>query len=96
MSWGGGALGAYQVGVLKVLCKRLIHEDRKKGRNSKFLFDIIAGTSIGAMNGAVLVSQYLKTRKWQDAIRQLEEFWTDKKKGLASTLSEQDLKRVDG
>ena len=27
---GGGALGAYQAGVLKILCKRLIEEDKKK------------------------------------------------------------------
>jgi predicted acylesterase/phospholipase RssA len=49
-------------------CKRLIEEDKRKGGNSNdydhdgkpLLFDIIAGTSIGAMNGAVLLSQYLK------------------------------------
>src|SRR5215211_7536620 len=76
---GGGALGAYQVGVLKSLCKRLTQQDMKRGNDNKLLFDIIAGTSIGAMNGAVLVSQYLKTGDW-----------------LASTVSEQDLKGIDG
>ncbi|MFL6378287.1 MAG: patatin-like phospholipase family protein, partial [Nitrososphaeraceae archaeon] len=100
---GGGAVGAYQAGVLKILCKRLIEEDKRKGGNNNLihdnggnplLFDIIAGTSIGAMNGAVLLSQYLKTRSWETAAEQLERFWIDKE-GLASTLSEQDLKGVD-
>jgi NTE family protein len=97
---GGGAVGAYQAGVLKILCKRLIEEDKKKAdSNSEYdhdgkplLFDIIAGTSIGAMNGAVLLSQYLKTESWESAAEQLEQFWTDKEKGLASTVSEEDLK----
>jgi NTE family protein len=63
---GGGAVGAYQAGVLKVLCKRLIEEDKRKADNNNdldhdddntpLLFDIIAVTSIGAMNGAVLKS----------------------------------------
>ena len=93
---GGGALGAYQAGVLKILCKRLTQEEKRKGDNvdddgGKLLFDIIAGTSIGAMNGAVLLSQYLKTQSWESAVEQLEQFWTDREKGLASTVSEQDL-----
>jgi NTE family protein len=98
---GGGAVGAYQAGVLKILCKRLIEEDNRKEDNNEYdndgkplLFDIIAGTSIGAMNGAVLLSQYLKTGSWETAAEQLEQFWTDKERGLASTLSEGDLKKV--
>jgi NTE family protein len=88
---GGGALGAYQVGALETLCKRLTQEDKEKGDNNRLLFDIIAGTSIGAMNGAVLVSQYLKTRNWHAAIEQLKQFWTREEEGLASTLSRQAL-----
>jgi predicted acylesterase/phospholipase RssA len=88
---GGGALGAYQVGVLKILSQRLMQEDIEKGEDNRLLFDIVAGTSIGAMNGAVLVSKYLQTNDWQTAINELERFWTDKNEGLASTVSEQDL-----
>jgi predicted acylesterase/phospholipase RssA len=91
---GGGALGAYQVGVLKTLLKRLTQEDNEKGDNDRLLFDIVAGTSIGAMNGAVLVSQYLQTRNWQGSIDQLEQFWINEEKGLASTLSQQNLEEV--
>ena len=75
---GGGALGAYEVGVLKGLCKTLIEKDMKKGTNNRPLFDIIAGTSIGAMNAAVLVSNVvIKNKSWEDAITELEKFWTD-------------------
>ena len=87
---GGGALGAYQAGVPRIFCKRLIEEDDSK----PLLFDIIAGTSIGAMNGVVFLSQYLKTGSWETAAEQLEQFWTDKEKGLSSNVSEEDLKKV--
>jgi NTE family protein len=32
-------------------------EDKENGEKKRLLFDVIAGTSIGAMNGAILVSQ---------------------------------------
>jgi NTE family protein len=93
---GGGALGAYQVGVLKILSRRLMEDDKKNGEEGKLLFDVVAGTSIGAMNGAVLVSEFLKTGKWQDAVINLENFWTAKEKGLGSTLSQEVLENEDG
>jgi NTE family protein len=65
---GGGAVGAYEVGVLKVLSKKLKEEDKEEGQENRLLFDIVAGTSIGAMNSAVLVSQFLQTESWEDAI----------------------------
>jgi NTE family protein len=88
---GGGALGAYQAGVLKKLYERLMQEDNEKPGDNRLLFDTVAGTSIGAMNGAVLVSKYLQTKNWQTAIDELKRFWTDLNEGLASTVSEQDL-----
>ena len=48
---GGGALGAYEAGVLKVLCKKLI-EDTDNDQKGEPLFHIVAGKSIGAMNAA--------------------------------------------
>jgi NTE family protein len=86
---GGGALGAYEVGVIKklheVLTKKF-KENRLKDVHSSSkerpLFDIIAGTSIGAINAAVLISNVVKKNKsWKDAINQLENFWMQ---GLAS------------
>lgn len=63
---GGGALGAYEVGVLKTLCRRLKEKDKENREGDRLLFDIVAGTSIGAMNGAVLVRRYLETERWDD------------------------------
>ena len=78
---GGGALGAYQAGVLTVLCKELTYEYREGP-----LFDIVAGTSIGAMNAAVLVSNVVNKKKtWEEAAKELENFWVDGEKGLSST-----------
>lgn len=56
---GGGALGAYEVGAFKALAEELPKLDKQKGEVNRPLFDIIAGTSIGAINAAILVS-YLK------------------------------------
>ena len=73
---GGGALGAYEVGVIKALYEKLTEEDSKNGYNDKPLFDIIAGTSIGAINGAILLSQVLENNgDWKKSIDKLEEFW---------------------
>jgi NTE family protein len=74
---GGGALGAYEAGVLKMLTRNLRVEDKENGEKNRLLFDVIAGTSIGAMNGAILVSQYLETKSWDKASEELEKFWTD-------------------
>jgi len=42
------------------------------------LFDIIAGTSIGAMNAAVLVSSVVNRKKsWKEVAEVLAQFWTD-------------------
>jgi NTE family protein len=81
---GGGALGAYEVGVLNVLCGSL-SEDREDTKKEGPLFDIIAGTSIGAMNGAVLISNIVNRNKtWKEALKELENFWTDDETGLSS------------
>jgi NTE family protein len=78
---GGGALGAYESGVLSVLCKELAHEYREGP-----LFDIVAATSMGAMNAAVLVSNVVNRKKtWEEAAKELENFWTDEGRGLSST-----------
>jgi NTE family protein len=74
---GGGALGAYEASVLSVLIKNLRIEDEENGEENRLVFDVIAGTSIGAINGTILVSQYLETKSWERASEELKKFWTD-------------------
>ena len=99
---GGGALGAYEVGVLKTFCRKLKEIDKQNHEEDRLLFDIVAGTSIGAMNGAVLVSRYLdtenrevETERWEEAIKHLEKFWTEDGKGLASNIQADTLNNLN-
>jgi NTE family protein len=55
---GGGSLGAYECGVYKTLQKH------------KIKFDIVAGTSIGGINAAIIAAS-----KDDDPAKNLEEFW---------------------
>ena len=72
---GGGSLGAYEAGAYKAFYELLSERDKNIGRKDKPLFDIVAGTSIGAMNASVLVS-YVKERKtWAGSAEKLIEFW---------------------
>lgn len=59
---GGGALGAYQIGVYEALAEHGL------------VPDWVAGTSIGAINGAIIAGNPPQTR-----IEKLEQFW----RGLA-------------
>lgn len=63
---GGGSLGAYECGVYKSLVKHGI------------AFDIVAGTSIGAVNAAIIASN-----DYDDSVHVLEDFWLD----IAETLT---------
>ncbi|WP_376695598.1 patatin-like phospholipase family protein [Wenzhouxiangella sp. EGI_FJ10305] len=61
---GGGARGAYQVGVLKAVAELL--PDRRTP------FPIITGTSAGAINAAVMASH---AEDFADGAMRLEHFW---------------------
>lgn len=63
---GGGARAAYQVGVLKAIHKIL-------PKDASNPYDIIAGTSAGAINGVALAS-YAENHRI--GIRHLERIWT--------------------
>jgi predicted acylesterase/phospholipase RssA len=67
---GGGALGAYEAGTYQQ-----IYEKTKKESHNGSLFDIVAGTSIGAINSSVLVGHYLKNNSWDGSGEKLLEFW---------------------
>jgi len=88
---GGGSLGAYEAGVFDVLYYWLRKQDHSSRKNDN-LFDVIAGTSIGAINAAFLVSHVMSKRKeeysasesWEGTAEKLEEFWKSK---LASNVN---------
>ena len=66
---GGGSLGAYEAGVFEVLyywIKKDIDDDEN-------IFDIVAGTSIGAINAAFLVSYVIKRSR--DEKKTVGESW---------------------
>jgi predicted acylesterase/phospholipase RssA len=70
---------AYEAGVINVLCRRLTKEDKEKGRdNRRPIFDVVAGTSIGAINAAVLIGNVVnKGKTWTEAAEQLVRFWRE-------------------
>lgn len=61
---GGGARGAYQVGVLKAVGELLVEKNNP--------FPVICGTSAGAINAAVLASH---AHEYLHGIERLEHFW---------------------
>jgi len=78
---GGGSLGAYEAGVYHVLyhwIKRGLQQDEN-------VFDIIAGTSIGAVNASILINEVLEKKKqakhnevmkyWENTPEKLIQFW---------------------
>src|SRR5689334_8880263 len=62
---GGGSLGAYECGVVKVLVKHGIN------------FDIVGGASIGSVNAAILVANYSHKYGFRNSVQKLENFWMD-------------------
>lgn len=71
---GGGALGAFQAGAFKALYEKLTKEDIQNGNKERPLFDIVAGTSIDAINAAVLVSHVIENKTWAGSAEKLVEF----------------------
>jgi len=82
---GGGALGAYEVGALKYLSELLQKEDKKRNDTDRPLFDVVVGSSMGAVNAAILVHNVIspKTKNqshckiWDQAIKQLYDFYME-------------------
>jgi NTE family protein len=72
---GGGSLGAYGAGVYSGLFESLSKMDAKEGNKGKPIFDIIAGTSIGAINAAVLVSYVVENQTYEGSAERLVDFW---------------------
>jgi NTE family protein len=89
---GGGSLGAYEAGVFSVLYN-WIKNQNDASKEDDNIFDVIAGTSIGAINAAFLVGYVIKKKReekksvresWEGSAEKLEEFW---KSRLASNVN---------
>ena len=72
---GGGSLGAYEVGAYKVGYQLIKYRDKKQGNTGRPIFDIIAGTSIGAINSAILTSYVIENKTWEGSAERLIDFW---------------------
>src|ERR687898_436986 len=73
---GGGSLGAYEAGAYKAIYQVLSKEDDEKLVSHKRpTFDIVAGTSIGAINSAVLVSYVIENGSYEGSDERLIDFW---------------------
>jgi hypothetical protein len=70
---GGGSLGAYEAGVVNVLY-HWIKKDLED-KNNENIFDVIAGTSIGAINAAILSSHHKENSSMNAPPKQLLKFW---------------------
>jgi len=82
---GGGSLGAYEAGVFHVL----YHWIKKDLQENQNVFDIIAGTSIGAINASIIISHFLENKEkdanktktentlkyWEGSPEKLLRFW---------------------
>lgn len=72
---GGGSLGAYEAGAYKAIKEDLSEYFRTEGRGNEPIFHIVAGTSIGAINAAILVSYVKENKTWEGSGERLVEFW---------------------
>jgi predicted acylesterase/phospholipase RssA len=72
---GGGSLGAYEAGAYKAIKEKLSHYRRAKERRNEPMFHIVSGTSIGAINAAILVSYVKENKTWEGSDERLVEFW---------------------
>jgi NTE family protein len=72
---GGGSLGAYEAGAYKNIDEELSRYLKAEGKGNEPLFHIVAGTSIGAINAAILVSYVKENKTWEGSGDKLIEFW---------------------
>jgi predicted acylesterase/phospholipase RssA len=72
---GGGSLGAYEAGAYQAMYEMITKQDKERGNKGKPLLDIVAGTSIGAINSTVLVSYVKENNTWEGSSERLNEFW---------------------
>jgi len=82
---GGGSLGAYEAGVYHVLYHWIKKDLLSDNEN---VFDIIAGTSIGAVNASIIINEILEKKQQDKSLTQkgksntILSYWEDTPKKL--------------
>ena len=71
---GSVALGVFEAGVFKKLYDIIKENDTNW---KKHMFDIVAGTSAGAINAAILTSHVKQKQSWEGSAEKLEQYWKD-------------------
>ena len=71
---GSVALGAFEAGVFRKLYEMIKVKDPNW---EKRMFDIVAGTSAGAINAAILTSHVKERKTWKGSADKLIEYWRD-------------------
>ena len=72
---GGGSLGAYEAGAYNAINEDMSAYFRTEGRENEPIFHIVSGTSIGAINAALLVSYVKENKTWEGSDERLVDFW---------------------
>ena len=67
-------LGAYEAGAYQALYERITKTDREKEVRGKPFLDIVAGTSISALNAAIIVSYVVENNTWEGSSERQNEF----------------------
>ena len=84
---GGASLEAYEAGAFKAIYEKIDNKNSSKNdlERDRHFFDIVAGTSIGAIHGAIIVNYVVQNRKkgksmyasWKGVDQVLCDFWED-------------------
>jgi NTE family protein len=92
---GGGSLGAYEAGVYHVLYHWIKKDLLSDNEN---VFDIIAGTSIGAINASIIINEILEKKQkeksnkivnyWEDTPKKLIQFWKNVTSSSSSNITD--------
>lgn len=72
---GGGSLGAYEAGAYKSIYEYVVTRMKEQNVVNEPPFHIVAGTSIGAINSAILVSYVKENNTWEGSAERIIEFW---------------------
>lgn len=90
---GSVALGAFEAGAFKKLYEMIKVKDPNW---EKGMFDIVAGTSAGAINAAILTSHVKENKTWKGSAEKLIGYWRDHLSSPTPTIIKQAVNWWEG